>query len=295
MLIEKSYRESKDAFQCYLENIGKVSLLTAEQEQTLAKQVRRGSAPAREQMIAANLRLVVKIAKEYYNCGLPMEELVAEGNLGLIRAVEKFNPKFKTRFSTYAAWWIKQSVRRALANHSKTIRLPVHVIDKLQKIRRVSYQLTEELGRPPDDQEVAEELNIPVAKVMRLRASSHQMLSLDASSGSDPDLPTFSEILADEQAQDPAFEASDKNIKENILSALATLDEREKKILALRFGLHGEEELTLSNIGKKFKLTRERIRQLQNTALHKLHGRMKQQEGKASAHRLSSRRAARVV
>jgi RNA polymerase primary sigma factor len=295
MLIEKSYRESKDAFQCYLENIGKVSLLTAEQEKTLAKQVRRGSAPAREQMIAANLRLVVKIAKEYYNCGLPMEELVAEGNLGLIRAVEKFNPKFKTRFSTYAAWWIKQSVRRALANHSKTIRLPVHVIDKLQKIRRVSYQLTEELGRPPDDQEVAEELNIPVAKVMRLRASSHQMLSLDASSGSDPDLPTFSEILADEQAQDPAFEASDKNIKENILSALATLDEREKKILALRFGLHGEEELTLSNIGKKFKLTRERIRQLQNTALHKLHGRMKQQEGKASAHRLSSRRAASVV
>ncbi|MDZ4788411.1 MAG: sigma-70 family RNA polymerase sigma factor [Blastochloris sp.] len=295
MLIEKSYRESKDAFQCYLENIGKVSLLTAEQEKTLAKQVRRGSAPAREQMIAANLRLVVKIAKEYYNCGLPMEELVAEGNLGLIRAVEKFNPKFKTRFSTYAAWWIKQSVRRALANHSKTIRLPVHVIDKLQKIRRVSYQLTEELGRPPDDQEVAEELNIPVAKVMRLRASSHQMLSLDASSGSDPDLPTFSEILADEQAQDPAFEASDKNIKENILSALATLDEREKKILALRFGLHGEEELTLSNIGKKFKLTRERIRQLQNTALHKLHGRMKQQEGKASAHRLSSRRAGSVV
>jgi RNA polymerase primary sigma factor len=291
MIAQKSYYESSDALQSYLDNIGKVALLTAEEERKLAKQVRKGSAAAREHMIAANLRLVVKIAKDYMNCGLGMEDLVAEGNLGLIRAVEKFNPKFNTRFSTYAAWWIKQSVRRALANHSKTIRLPVHVVDKLQKIRRASYQLTEILGRIPDDSEVAEELNIPVGKVTRIRSASHQMLSLDASSSStDSDMPTFSEILADEQALDPAFETSDRNIKENIVTAMSVLDEREQKILALRFGLNGEKELTLANIGKKFKLTRERIRQLQNSALNKLHRRIKQQEGSAKAHLLKSKR-----
>jgi RNA polymerase primary sigma factor len=286
MLSQNSYYQSSDALQSYLDQIGKVALLTAEQERDLARQVRKGSAQAREHMISANLRLVVKIAKDYMNCGLSMEDLVAEGNLGLIRAVEKFNPKFNTRFSTYAAWWIKQSVRRALANHSKTIRLPVHVVDKLQKVRRASQQLTELLGRTPEDAEVAEELNMAVKKVTRIRAASHQMVSLDASSSTDPDLPSFSEILADESALDPAFEVSDRNIKKNILTALSTLDEREQKILALRFGLNGEKELTLANIGKKFKLTRERIRQLQNSALGKLHRRMKQKEGKAKAHRL---------
>jgi RNA polymerase primary sigma factor len=296
MIAHKSYHESRDALQSYLNNIGKVALLTATEEKKLAKEIRKGSTSAREQMISANLRLVVKIAKDYMNCGLGLEDLVAEGNLGLIRAVEKFNPKFNTRFSTYGAWWIKQSVRRALANHSKTIRLPVHVVDKLQKIRRASHQLTEILGRIPDDSEVADELNIPVSKVTRIRSASHQMLSLDASSNNnDTDLPSFSEILADEQALDPAFEASDKNIKENILTALNTLDDREQKILALRFGLNGEKELTLANIGKKFKLTRERIRQLQNSALNKLQRRIKQQEGSAQAHMLKSQRDLEIL
>lgn len=289
----KNYAEPRDAFQSYLENIGKVFLLTAEQEQSLAKQVRKGSLPAREAMISANLRLVVKIAKEYANYGLPLEDLVAEGNLGLIRAVEKFNPKFKTRFSTYAAWWIKQSVRRALANQSKTIRLPIHIVDKLQKVRRATHQLTEILGRSPEDSEVAEELNIPEAKVTRLRSSSHQMYSLDSSPSTDIDMPSYSEIIADDQAADPSYEASDKNIKENILQALSTLDDREKKILALRFGLDGEKELTLSLIGKKFKLTRERIRQLQNNALGKIYRRINQQEGDANIYRLKSEHLAK--
>jgi len=268
----------RSSLQAYLDSIGRYPLLTALEEVQLAKRIKKGDRAAREHMTAANLRLVVKIAKEYNGYGLPLEDLISEGNIGLMRAVEKFDPKHGTKFSTYASWWIKQAVRRAIANQSKTIRVPVHVADKIQKMRRLGHRLAEELGREPDDAELADELEISESKVAQLRTAGLQPLSLDAAMGTEDDTATLGEIIGDQSAVDPAQRLTDENMQETVMAALSVLNERELKIISLRFGLDGQKELTLADIGKKFKVTRERIRQLQNSALTKLHKRIRKQE-----------------
>jgi len=273
----------RNSLQAYLEHIGRFSLLTAAEEVTLAKRIKRGDKKALRQMIEANLRLVVKIAKEYNGYGLPLEDLISEGNIGLMRAAQKFDSKHGTRFSTYGSWWIKQAVRRAIANQSKTIRVPVHVADKIQKMRRLSYRLTEELGREPDDTELAEELSISEAKVSQLRTAGMQTLSLDASTGSEDDMPSLGDIIGDQNAVDPAQSLYDDNMRETVMAALSVLNERELKIISLRFGLDGAKEQTLADIGKKFRVTRERIRQLQNSALSKLEKHIVRDEERAEA------------
>ena len=273
----------RNSLQAYLEHIGRFSLLAAAEEVALAKRIKRGDKKALRQMIEANLRLVVKIAKEYNGYGLPLEDLISEGNIGLMRAAQKFDSKHGTRFSTYGSWWIKQAVRRAIANQSKTIRVPVHVADKIQKMRRLSYRLTEELGREPDDTELAEELSISEAKVSQLRTAGMQTLSLDASTGSDEDMPSLGDIIGDQNAVDPAQSLYDDNMRETVMAALSVLNERELKIISLRFGLDGAKEQTLADIGKKFRVTRERIRQLQNSALSKLEKHIVRDEERAEA------------
>jgi RNA polymerase primary sigma factor len=273
--------DTRNSLQAYLEHIGQFTLLKAHEEVALSKRIKRGDKKALRQMIEANLRLVVKIAKEYNGYGMPLEDLIAEGNIGVMRAAEKFDSKHGTRFSTYASWWIKQAVRRAIANQSKTIRVPVHVSDKIQKMRRLSYRLTEELGREPDDAELAEELSISESKVSQLRAAGLQTLSLDASTGSDEDMPSLGDIIGDQNAVDPAQSLYDDNMRETVMAALSVLNERELKIISLRFGLDGAKEQTLADIGKKFRVTRERIRQLQNSALSKLEKRIVKDEEKA--------------
>lgn len=260
---------AQDSMQSYLQAIGQIPLLTREEEITLAKKIQKGNKKARASMIQANLRLVVKIAKDYAGYGLPLADLISEGNLGLVRAVEKFDPTKGTKFSTYASWWIKQAVRRALANQSKTIRLPVHVVDKLSKINRIHSQLTEELGREPDADELSEELDISSGKISMLRQAAQQTLSLDRPIGEDENA-SLAEVIGDDSAIDPLGQLSEDNMNDTVRSAMEHLNERELAILKLRFGLDGVEEETLAEIGKRFNVTRERIRQLQNSALIKL-------------------------
>jgi RNA polymerase primary sigma factor len=270
--------EPRSALEAYLEEIGKTPLLKPEEEVALAKRIKRGDNAARDHMIRANLRLVVKIAKEYSGYNLPLIDLIAEGNIGLMRAVEKFNPRKGTKFSTYACWWIKQSIRRAFANQGKTIRLPVHVVDKLQKLRRMTALLHRELGRAPTEGELAGELEVPVEKVRMLTRVGQQTISLDASPMDDPEMPPLVDLLGDESATDPARELAASNIHDKVVESLNILNRRERQILSMRFGLNGEKEQTLATIGRKFNVTRERIRQLQNAALKKLEKWLNQQE-----------------
>jgi len=254
----------------YLREIGQTPLLTREEEVKLARRIKRGDQAARQQMIKANLRLVVKIAHDYSSYGLPLLDLISEGNIGLMKAVERFDPKKGGKLSTYAAWWIKQSIKRALANQSKTIRLPVHLVDKIARMRRVAMQLTEEFGREPTDEELGEELAMAPSKIAQLRTAAIRPASLDASVGQDDDSATLGDMIGDELAQDPSDFLSDKNLRKAVLDLLHVLDERELKIITMRFGLDGKKEMTLEEVGKKFKVTRERIRQLQNIALRKI-------------------------
>lgn len=261
--------EENGSLKVYLREIAEVPLLSREEEQTLARRVRKGDADARTHMIRANLRLVVKIAHDYSHFGLPIQDLISEGNIGLMKAVERFDPKRGVKLSTYAAWWIKQSVKRALANQSKTIRLPVHVVDKLSRIRKVATQLTDVLGREPTDDELSEEMGIPRHKISQLKTISLRPSSLDAPVGDDENA-AFGEIVADESMLDPAEMLRDKALRKDVMDVIQELDEREKSIITARFGLDGPKPMTLEMIGKKFKVTRERIRQLQNIALHKM-------------------------
>jgi RNA polymerase primary sigma factor len=260
----------RSGLQLYLQEIAKTPLLTIAEEVTLARRIRRGDKAARDHMIKANLRLVVKIAHDYRDFGLPLLDLISEGNIGLIKAVERFDPRKGGKLSTYAAWWIKQSIKRALANQSKTIRLPVHLVDKISKMRRTAMALAEELGREPSDEEVAMELGIPTHKVAHLKSVSIRPASLDAPISDDGDSATFGEIVGDENAVSPFENVREHNLRSDLNRMINSLDKREADILRMRFGLDGHDELTLEEVGKKFKVTRERVRQLQNLALQKI-------------------------
>ena len=264
--------------QIYLQEIGKTALLTIEEEITLARRIRRGDKAARDHMIKANLRLVVKIAMDYKDFGLPLLDLISEGNIGLIKAVERFDPRKGGKLSTYAAWWIKQSIKRALANQSKTIRLPVHLVDKISKMRKTAMQLSERLGREPTDEELAMELQIPTARVAHLKSVSVRPASLDAPVGEDGDSASFGEIVGDENAISPFEQLRDKNLSMDLHSMVESLDKREAEIIRMRFGLDGRTELTLEEVGRRFNVTRERIRQLEYIALGKMRRAMAKNE-----------------
>jgi RNA polymerase primary sigma factor len=261
--------ESDFGLKRYLQEIGQFPLLTPEQEVEFAGKIKKGDTAARERMINANLRLVVTIARDYANLGLPLLDLISEGNIGLTKAVERFDPTKGAKLSTYAMWWIKQSIKRALANQSKTIRVPVHLADKLAKMRRVSLQMSDELGREPTDEELGEEIGIASEKVARLKSVGIRPASLDAPIA-DNDSTEFAEVIGDDQAQTPFELLRDKNLRSEMDGLIEVLDAREKKIISHRFGLDGGKPKTLEDVGRDFGVTRERIRQLQNIALAKL-------------------------
>ena len=269
--------------QLYLQEIGKTPLLTPAEEVSLAKRIMKGDKAARDHMISANLRLVVKIAMDYKDFGLPLLDLISEGNLGLIKAVERFDPDKGGKLSTYAAWWIKQSIKRALANQSKTIRLPVHLVDKISKMRRTALALTEELGREPTDEEIAIELQVPTSKVAHLKSVSVRPASLDAPISDDGDSASFGEIVGDENAVNPFDSLRDRSRNSDLHAMVESLDPREAEIIRYRFGLDGRDELTLEEVGQKFKVTRERVRQLQNLALSKMRKAMAHHEAQRTA------------
>jgi RNA polymerase primary sigma factor len=269
--------ESDNGLNRYLRDIGRIPLLTPQQEIELAKKIKKGDAAARERMINANLRLVVTIARDYVNLGLPLLDLISEGNIGLTKAVERFDPAKGAKLSTYAMWWIKQSIKRALADQSKTIRLPVHLVDKTAKVRRISLQMAEELGREPTDDELGEEIGISGENIARLKSLGIRPMSIDLPI-SDDDSTEFAEVIGDEEAQTPFEMLRDKNMLDEMDGLLNVLDTREKKIIAQRFGLDGQEPRVLEEIGAGLGITRERIRQLQNTALTKLRRALRNRE-----------------
>jgi len=271
----------------YLQEIGQFSLLTPRQEIELAKKIKKGDTAARERMINANLRLVVTIARDYANLGLPLLDLISEGNIGLTKAVERFEPTKGAKLSTYAMWWIKQAIKRALANQSKTIRVPVHLADKLAKMRRVSLRMSEELGREPTDDELAEEIGIDSDKITRLKSVGIRPASLNAPIV-DNDSTEFGDMIGDDEAQTPFELLRDKNLLGEVDGLLEALDPREKKIILQRFGLDGGKPKTLEDVGKDFGITRERIRQLQNVALAKLRRALTQKEGVLKAEFLAA-------
>ncbi len=278
---ERELQPERSTIKQYLAEIGKVPLLTPAEEVALAKKIKRGDREARNHMIQANLRLVVKIAHDYKDFGLPLLDLISEGNIGLIKAVERFDPAKGGKLSTYAAWWIKQSIKRALANQSKTIRLPVHLVDKISKMRKVATALTEEFGREPTEEEVAIEMQIPVNKIAHMKTVSVRPASLDAPINDEEGGSPFGEIVGDENAISPYDSLREKNIQGDLRELLASLDEREARIIKLRFGIDGSNEMTLEEVGKLFNVTRERVRQLQNLAISKM---------RKSMHRIETQR-----
>jgi RNA polymerase primary sigma factor len=262
-------KDSDADIRIYLREIGQTPLLTPQEEIHLAGRIKKGDREAEMLMIKANLRLVVKIARDYANLGLPWLDLISEGNIGLMKAIERFDPAMGAKLSTYAAWWIKQAIKRALANQSKTIRLPVYLLDKISKIRTASLQMGDELGREPTDDELAEEIGISRSKVSQLKTVSIRPASLDAPTSHD-DSTELGETVEDENAQTPFELLRDKNLRDELSDLFKVLDDRERKIIVQRFGLDGGKPKTLEQVGKKFGVTRERIRQVQNIALAKL-------------------------
>jgi RNA polymerase primary sigma factor len=260
---------ASDSLQLFLKDIGKVELLTAAQEVELAKRIERGDHRAKQEMIEANLRLVVSIAKRYRNQGLPFLDLIQEGTIGLVRAAEKFDHRKGFKFSTYATWWIRQAVARALADKGRTIRMPVHVVEKLNKITRAERKLRAELGREPTSAEIAAELDLAVAEVDQIRRTSQAPVSLEKPVGDD-DESEFGHFIEDDSVPLPEEVAELAMRNETLSRALGLLAERERQILVLRFGLNNQAPLTLDECGREFHVTRERIRQIENQALKKL-------------------------
>jgi len=266
-----------DTLQLYLREIGQVKLITTKEEIILAKRIKKGNRKAREQMITANLRLVVKIARDYEGLGLPLLDLINEGNIGLMKGVERFNPRKGAKLSTYASWWIKQSIMRALANQSKTIRLPVHVVDKVAHIRKAEVKLRDAFNREPTDQEVADHLGLDPRRIQQYRDASKAPISLDAPVGAD-EPQRISEVVADPNAAAPFDRLVRENDTELVQQVLATLTPRENTILAMRFGLDDGRPKTLEEIGVQLGVTRERIRQIQEEALKRMRVKIAEKE-----------------
>jgi len=260
---------STDSLQLFLKDIGKVDLLTAAQEVELAKRIERGDHSAKQEMVEANLRLVVSIAKKYRNQGLPFLDLIQEGTIGLVRAAEKFDHRKGFKFSTYATWWIRQAVARALADKARTIRMPVHVVEKLNKIVRSERKLRAELGREPVSEEIAKDLDLSVDEVEHIRRSAQTPVSLEKPVG-DEDESEFGHFLTDENQELPDEAAEVAMRKETLRKILGTLSSRERAVLELRYGLDGQHPRTLDEVGRTFNVTRERIRQIENQSLKKL-------------------------
>jgi RNA polymerase primary sigma factor len=260
---------STEALQLFLKDIGKVDLLTAAQEIELAKRIERGDHRAKQEMVEANLRLVVSIAKRYRNQGLPFLDLIQEGTIGLVRAAEKFDHRKGFKFSTYATWWIRQAVARALADKARTIRMPVHVVEKLNKILRTERKLRAERGREPSSFEIADELELSIEEVDQIRRSAQTPVSLEKPVG-DEEESEFGHFITDDLAPQPDEVAEDVLRKEALKKVLNTLSERERRVLELRYGLNGEQPKTLDEVGRTFQVTRERIRQIENQSLKKL-------------------------
>ncbi len=265
------------AIKVYLREIGRIQLLTPAEEIELAAKIKKGDREARALMISSNLRLVVTIAQDYANLGLPLLDVIGEGNIGLMIAVDRFDPSKGAKLSTYAAWWIRQAIKRALSNQGKTIRLPVHLGDKIAKVRRIALQMSEELGREPTDDELGGEIGIASEKVSHLKTVSIRPASLDAPIGDD-DSTEFGESVEDEEARTPFELLRDKDLHNDVGDLLEGLDDREKKIISQRFGFDGGKQRTLEEIGKKLGVSRERIRQLETIALSKLRRALSQKE-----------------
>ncbi len=258
-----------DHVRMYLKEIGKVALLSADEETELAKRMEEGDEYAKKRLAEANLRLVVSIAKRYVGRGMLFLDLIQEGNLGLIKAVEKFDYRKGYKFSTYATWWIRQAITRAIADQARTIRIPVHMVETINKLIRVSRQLLQELGREPSDEELAKEMQMPVDKVREIRKIAQEPVSLETPIGEEEDS-HLGDFIPDEDIPAPAEAAAFTLLKEQLISVLDTLTDREEKVLRLRFGLDDGRARTLEEVGKEFQVTRERIRQIEAKALRKL-------------------------
>jgi RNA polymerase primary sigma factor len=267
--LDLSVEPSLDSLRLYLRSIGKVELLTAGEEVTLAKQIERGDMRAKEQMVKANLRLVVSIAKGYLGRGLTFLDLIQEGSLGLIRAVEKFDYRRGYKFSTYATWWIRQAVTRAIADKARTIRIPVHMVEKLNNVVHVERQLVQKLGREPTAEEIASELRCTPREVRDVLRISQLPISLEKPIGEDEDS-ALGDFVEDETAASPFESATVIMQRENVWRALSALPDRERQVIELRYGLTGKQPLTLEEVGRAFGVTRERIRQIENNTLKKL-------------------------
>jgi RNA polymerase primary sigma factor len=267
--IDLTVEPSLDSLRLYLRSIGRVELLTAEQEVQLARRIERGDMLAKQQMIEANLRLVVSIAKSYLGRGLTFLDLIQEGSMGLIRAVEKFDYRRGYKFSTYATWWIRQAVTRAIADKGRTIRIPVHMVEKLNKVVHVERQLVQQLGREPTPHEIALELETTVREVRDVLRMAQQPISLEKPIGEEEES-ELGDFVEDQTAESPFELAAEHLRRENLRRALAALPEREREVIEMRFGLTGERPYTLEEVGRAFNVTRERIRQIENHTLKKL-------------------------
>ncbi|WOH39631.1 RNA polymerase sigma factor RpoS [Thalassotalea fonticola] len=258
-----------DATQMYLGEIGSSPLLTAKEEVYFSRKALKGCEASRARMIESNLRLVVKIARRYNNRGLPLLDLIEEGNLGLIRAVEKFDPERGFRFSTYATWWIRQTIERAIMNQTRTIRLPIHVVKELNVYLRAARELIQKLDHEPTAEEIAKKLDVPVADVSKMLKLNERITSVDTPFGGESDKALL-DVIADEKSQGPESDLQDNDIKQNIVHWLNELNSKQREVLARRFGLLGYEPATLEDVGHEIGLTRERVRQIQVEALKRL-------------------------
>jgi len=271
---ESSEERSETSITLYMREIGRVKLLTRQEETELAARIKNGDAEARGRMITANLRLVVKIARAYEGMGVPLLDLISEGNIGLMRAVERFDPGKGAKLSTYSAWWIKHAILQALANQSKATRVPMHVMDQLGKMRRVSMEIQEELGWEPTDAELAVELGTTASQIARMRMAIVQPVSLDAETDGEGSR-SYAEVIEDERAETPCQKLENKTNRAMVRKIIDTLTRREKAVLYSRFGLNGHDPKNLEEVGKEFHITDERVRQIQSAAFVKLRRRIK--------------------